>query len=69
MVDIGNPFGVDLATMMFGAGFSLLFSAGAMRYEEQLLGWTSAEMLGAAGAALLVAGTVLGLGLVIAGLR
>ncbi|AGB36743.1 hypothetical protein [Natronococcus occultus] len=69
MVDIGNPFGVDLATTIFGAGLSLVVSAGAMLYEEQITGWTSAEMIGATGVGLVVVGALLGIVLVIAGLR
>jgi hypothetical protein len=69
MVDIGNPFGVDLATTIFGAGISLVISAGAMAYEDQITGWTSAEMLGGAGVVFLAVGALLGVALVLAGLR
>jgi hypothetical protein len=69
MVDIGNPFGVDLATTIFGAGISLVLSASAMTYEDQITGWTAAEMLGGAGVVLVAVGTLLGLGLVLVGLR
>lgn len=69
MVDIGNPFGVDLATTIFGAGLSLVVSAGAMLYEDQITGWTSAEMIGATGAGLVAVGALLGIVMVLAGLR
>lgn len=69
MTDIGNPFGVDLATTIFGAGLSLLVSAGAMLYGARVPEWTSAELIGMAGAALVALGTLYGLVLVISGLR
>lgn len=69
MTDIGSPFGVDLATMLFGAGVSLLLSAGAMRYEHEVPQWTAPEMLGAAGGTFVVIGAVLGVLLALWGLR
>ncbi len=69
MVDLGNPFGVDLATMIFGAGLSLLLSASVMSYEDEITGWTAPELLGAIGAAFVAVGTLLGITLVIVGLR
>ncbi|ELY52043.1 hypothetical protein [Natronococcus jeotgali] len=69
MVDIGSPFGVDLATTIFGAGVSLVLSAAAMTYEHRIVGWTSAEMIGVAGAGLLAVGALLGIVLAVAGLR
>jgi hypothetical protein len=36
MPDIGSPFGVDIATTVFGAGLSLLLSAGVMEYGHRI---------------------------------
>lgn len=69
MPDIGNPFGVDLATTTFGAGLSLLLSAAVMEYGNRIPVWNSAELLGIAGLALVGFGTIVGLVLVLRGLR
>ncbi|WP_114575775.1 hypothetical protein [Saliphagus sp. LR7] len=69
MGDIGNPFGVDLATTIFGAGVSLLVSAGVMRYGYRIPEWTSAELIGMAGAGLVVLGALFGVVMVLSGLR
>jgi len=69
MPDIGNPFGVDLATTVFGAGLSLLLSAAVMEYGYRIPEYESGELLGIAGIALVALGTLLGLVLVLRGLR
>lgn len=69
MPDIGSPFGVDLATTIFGAGLSLLLSAVVMRYGYRIPEWTSTELLGGAGAALVAIGALLGILLALRGLR
>ncbi len=69
MGDIGNPFGVDLATTIFGAGVSLLVSAGVMRYGARIPEWTSAELIGMAGSGLVAIGALFGIVMVLAGLR
>jgi hypothetical protein len=69
MVDIGNPFGVDLATTIFGSGLSLLFSAAVMEYGHRIPEWNSTELLGITGAALIGFGTLIGVILVLRGLR
>lgn len=69
MPDIGNPFGVDLATTLFGAGLSLLLSAAVMRYGYRISEWTSTELLGGVGIALIGLGGLLGIVLVLGGLR
>lgn len=38
MSDVDNPFGVNLATTIFGTGLSLVVSAGAMMYGHRLPG-------------------------------
>lgn len=69
MPDIGSPFGVDLATTIFGAGLSLLLSAAVMEYGYRLPEYNSTELLGAAGIGLVAFGALMGLVLVIRGLR
>lgn len=69
MPDFGNPFGVDLATMLFGSGLSLVLSAGVMRYGDRIADWTNVEVLGTIGIAFLVVGGLLGLVLVGTGRR
>jgi hypothetical protein len=69
MPDIGNPFGVDLATTIFGAGLSLVLSAAVMEYGYRIPEYESGELLGIAGIALVALGTLLGLVLVLRGLR
>lgn len=69
MSDIGSPFGVDLATTIFGAGLSLLVSAAVMRYGYRIPEWTSTELLGGAGVALVAIGGLLGILLALRGLR
>ncbi|ADJ16076.1 hypothetical protein [Halalkalicoccus jeotgali] len=69
MVDIGNPFGVDLATTVFGAGLSLLLSAAVMEYGYRVPEYNSTELLGLAGIGLAAAGFLLGIVMVLRGLR
>lgn len=69
MPDIGSPFGVDLATTIFGAGLSLLISAAVMEFGYRLPDYNSTELLGIAGAGLVGFGALLGLVLVLRGLR
>lgn len=69
MPDIGSPFGVDLATTLFGAGLSLLVSATVMRYGYRIPQWTSIELLAGAGAVLAAIGGFLGIVLALRGLR
>lgn len=69
MVDIGNPFGVDLATTVFGAGLSLLLSAAVMEYGYRIPEYNSTELLGIAGIGLVGFGALLGFVLVLRGLR
>ena len=69
MPDIGNPFGVDLATTVFGAGLSLLVSAAIMEYGNRIPESNNTELLGITGIALVGFGGLLGLILVLRGLR
>ena len=66
MPDIVNPFGVDLATTIFGAGLSLVLSPAVMEYGYRIPEYESGELLGIAGIAL---GTLIGLVLALRGLR
>ncbi|WP_122090666.1 hypothetical protein [Halalkalicoccus subterraneus] len=69
MADIGSPFGVDLATTTFGAGLSLVLSAAVMRYGYRIPEYNSTELLGIAGLGLVAAGFLLGIVMVLRGLR
>jgi hypothetical protein len=69
MPDIGSPFGVDIATTVFGAGLSLLLSAGVMEYGHRIPEWNDGELLGMAGVGLVAFGTLMGIVLVLRGLR
>jgi hypothetical protein len=69
MPDIGSPFGVDLATTIFGAGLSLLLSAAVMEYGYRLPEWNTTELIGIAGIGLVAFGTLMGFVLVLRGLR
>lgn len=69
MVDIGNPFGVDLATTTFGAGLSLALSAAVMEYGYRIPEYSNAELLGGVGLGLVGFGTLLGIVMVLRGLR
>ncbi len=69
MPDIGSPFGVDLATTTFGAGLSLLLSAAIMEYGYRIPEYDSTELVGIAGIALVGAGFLLGIVMVLRGLR
>jgi hypothetical protein len=66
--DFGNPAGFDLATVLTGSGLTLLLSAAIMRYGERFQ-YSSAELYGISGAALVAVGAVFGLLLVVKGLR
>jgi len=69
MPDVGNPFGVDLATTIFGAGLSLVLSAAVMEYGYRIPEYESGELLGIAGIALVALDTLIGLVLALRGLR
>jgi hypothetical protein len=69
MVDIGNPFGVDLATTIFGAGLSLGLSAAVMEYGYRIPEYSNAELLGGVGIGLVGVGAFLGVVMVLRGLR
>lgn len=68
MPDFGNPAGFDIATVLTGSGVTLLLSAGIMRYGERLQ-YTVGELYGISGVILILVGVLLGLVLVVTGLR
>lgn len=68
MSDIGNPAGFDIATVLTGSGITLLISAGIMRYGDQFR-YTTGELYGFSGGALIILGILFGIALVVAGYR
>lgn len=68
MTDIGNPTGFDVATVLTGSGFTLLLSAGIVRYGDRFQ-FTAGELYGILGVAFVVLGVGFGLALVLSGLR
>ena len=69
MTDFGNPFGVDLATTLFGSGLTLLLSGAAMRYGDRFVDIPVSLMFVYGGGAMVGVGVLLGLMLVVSGLR
>jgi hypothetical protein len=66
--DFGNPAGFDIATVLTGSGITLLLSAAIARYGHRFQ-YSSAELYGIGGAALVGVGVVFGLVLVLTGNR
>lgn len=69
MTDFGNPFGVDIATTLFGSGLTLLLSGAAMRFGDQFVDMSVSMMYVYGGGAMAGVGVLLGLALVASGLR
>ncbi len=68
MTDFGNPFGVDLATTLFGSGLTLLLSGAAMMYGDRFVDMPVSIMF-VYGGGMVVVGVLFGLALVVSGLR
>lgn len=68
MTDIGNPAGFDVATVLAGSGITFLLAAGITRYGDRVQ-YTTPELYGIAGGAFVGIGAVLGIVLVLVGLR
>ena len=69
MTDFGNPFGVDLATTLFGSGLTLLLSGAAMRYGGRFVDVPVSMMYIYGGGAMAGVGILIGILLVASGLR
>lgn len=69
MTDFGNPFGVDLATTLFGSGLTLLLSGAAMRWGDQFVDVPVSMMYVYGGGGMVAVGVLLGVLLVATGLR
>ena len=69
MTDFGNPFGVDMATTLFGSGLTLLLSGAALRYGDRFLDMSVSLMYMYGGGAMAGIGVLLGILLVASGLR
>lgn len=68
MADPGERFGFDFVTSLVGSGITLLLSAGIMTYADQLQ-WSVTELYVIGGGATLAAGLLLGILLVLTGLK
>ena len=69
MTDFGNPFGVDIATTLFGSGLTLLLSGAAMQYGSRFVDVPTGVMFIYGGGAIAGVGVFLGILLVASGLR
>ena len=69
MTDFGNPFGVDIATTLFGSGLTLLLSGAAMQYGGRFVDVSTGVMFIYGGGAIAGVGILLGILLVASGLR
>ena len=69
MADPGAPLGFDVSTTLVGSGLTLVLSGIAMRYGEQVTNMTVAELYATGGGAMLAIGVLLGLVLVLRGMR
>lgn len=68
MVDIGDPAGFDVATVLTGSGVTLLISAAILEYGDELR-FSEPELYGVIGAVLVALGVTFGIALVLGGYR